>query len=196
MELRIPVVDGHPWRGSTDDVEVIETTPGTYEQLLTLLRAHGADYNVMDHAPVGRTDLVSALRGHPVEHAAKCLMLVLKLDRTTRKYVLAVVPGNRKVDLVAVRNLYRARYAGFCDPATAERLARTVAGTVLPFALDQSVELVVDPDVLAQPRMYFNAARLDRSISLATADYARIGRPAVHTIAEPDQSPRTPAGDQ
>jgi Ala-tRNA(Pro) deacylase len=177
-------------------VQVIESNPETYEQLLALLRERGADYHLMDHAPVGRTDLVSALRGHPVEHAAKCLMLMLKLDRTTRKYVLAVVPGNRKVDLVAVRNLYRARYVGFCDPITAERLARTVAGTVLPFALDPSVELVVDPDVLAQPRMYFNAARLDRSISLATADYARIARPAVHAIAEPGQSPPTPASNQ
>src|SRR5258708_21267933 len=122
---------------------------------------------------------------HPVQQAAKCLMLIVKLDRKTKKYVLAVVPGDRKVDLGAIPTLCGARYAGFCETATAERLARAVAGTVLPFALDPEVELVVDPGVLEQPRLYFNAARLDRSVSLVTDDYARITQPTVHTISAP-----------
>jgi len=109
---------------------------------------------------------------------------MVKVDRTTRRYVLAVVPGNRKVDLDAVRARYKARYVGFCDPSTAERLARAVPGTVLPFVLDPEVELVVDAAVLTQPRLYFNAARLDRSVSLATRDYQRIASPAVHPIAQ------------
>lgn len=156
----------------------------TYRQLLAMLTEHGADYQLIDHDPVGTTEIVSALRGHPVEHAAKCLMLIVKLDRKTKKHVLAVVPGDRKVDLGAVRALFGARYVGFCDTATTERLARAVTGTVLPFAVHPDVELVVDPGVLDQPRLYFNAARLDRSVSLATADYARIARPALHPISE------------
>jgi Ala-tRNA(Pro) deacylase len=155
----------------------------TYDELITLLDAANADYTLIDHDPVGTTEVVSALRGHPVEQAAKCLLLVVKPDRKTRRYVLAVIPGDRKVDLGAVEALYNARYAGFCDATTAERLARTVSGTVLPFAIDADVELVVDPHVLAQPRLYFNAARLDRSVSLATTDYQRIARPRVHDIA-------------
>jgi Ala-tRNA(Pro) deacylase len=157
--------------------------PDTYQELLALLDAADAQYTLIDHEPVGTTEVVSALRGNPVEQAAKCLMLLVKTDRKTRRYVLAVVPGDRKVDLRAVESLYRARYVGFCDAATAERLARTVSGAVLPFALDPEVELVADPAVLAQPRLYFNAARLDRSISLATADYERIARPRVHPVA-------------
>jgi Ala-tRNA(Pro) deacylase len=110
-------------------------------------------------------------------------MLMVKIDRKTRRYVLAVVPGDRRVDLGAVAALYDARYAGFCDTPTAERLARAVSGTVLPFALHPDVELVADPAVLTQPRLYFNAARLDRSVNLATADYERIARPRVYPVA-------------
>lgn len=169
-------------------VQTDHTDDATYRQLVAMLAAHGADYELIDHDPAGRTEIVSELRRHPVAQAAKCLMLIVKLDRKTKKYVLAVVPGNRKVDLDLVRALYRARYAGFCDTATTERLARAVTGTVLPFTLDPEVELLVDPSVLDQPRLYFNAARLDRSISLATADYARIAQPALHTIATPVQA--------
>ena len=149
----------------------------TYDDLIALLERHHADYALLDHPPEGTTDLVSAMRDHPVSQAAKCLLLMVKIDRRTRKHVLAVVPGDRRVDLDAVRALYGARYVGFTDPATAADLARAVPGTVLPFAMDPSVELVVDPLVLAQDRMLFNAARLDRSVRLATADYKRIAQP-------------------
>jgi Ala-tRNA(Pro) deacylase len=155
----------------------------TYDRLLALLDEASADYTLIDHEPEGATAAVSAMRCHPAEQAAKALMLMVKVDRKTRRYVLAVVPGDRKVDLGAVAALYDARYAGFCDAATAQRLARAVVGTVLPFALDPAVELVADPAVLHQPRLYFNAARLDRSVSLATADYERVARPRVHPVA-------------
>jgi Ala-tRNA(Pro) deacylase len=166
-----------------------EGSASTYQELIALLDEHAADYELLEHAPVGTTDVVSELRGNPLEQAAKCLMLVVKVDRHTRRYVLAVVPGDAKVDLGRVASRYAARYVGFCDPTTAERLARTVPGTVLPFAMDPSVELVVDPRVLAQPRLYFNAARLDLSVSLSTADYAAIAGPQVAEIAQREGSP-------
>jgi Ala-tRNA(Pro) deacylase len=162
----------------------------SYAALLALLDDSDAEYELIEHAPVGATEAVSVLRGHPLEQAAKCMMLMVKLDRKTRRHVLAVVPGDRTVDLAAVAEFYGARYAGFCDTATAERLARAVSGTVLPFALDPHVELLVDPDVLKQPRLYFNAARLDRSVSLATADYERIVRPVVRPIAAQNRQRR------
>lgn len=155
----------------------------TYDTLIALLDENEAHYELIDHAPIGVTEAVSELRGHPLAQAAKCILLLVKIDRRTRKYVLAVVPGDRSVNLDAIKSLYGARYAGFCDPATAERLARAVPGSVLPFPMDPSVELVADTVVLCQPRLYFNAARLDQSVALDTQDYARIAHPYVHDIA-------------
>lgn len=61
----------------------------------------------MDHEPEGATEVVGALRGHPVAHAAKCLLLMAKVDKRTRRFVLAVGPGDRRVDLAAVRRVDR-----------------------------------------------------------------------------------------
>jgi Ala-tRNA(Pro) deacylase len=118
-----------------------------------------------------------------VSQAAKCLILRVKTDRRTTRHVLAVVPGDRRVDLDAVRALFHARYVGFSDPETAERLAHAVPGTVLPFAFDPDLELVADPEVVAQPHLYFNAARLDRSATISGADYARLAQPRIEHIA-------------
>ncbi|MPY48684.1 YbaK/EbsC family protein [Streptomyces acidicola] len=161
----------------------------TYQHLIGLLDACAVDYRLIDHAPEGSTESVSALRGHPATEAAKCIVLRVKLDRKTTRHVLAVVPGDRRVDLDAVRELFSARYVGFSDAATAERLARAVPGTVLPFSFDPDLELVADPEVVAQPRLYFNAARLDRSLTLSGSDYARVAKPRVERIAERTQSP-------
>jgi Ala-tRNA(Pro) deacylase len=41
---------------------------------------------------------------------------------------------------------------------------------------------VADPGLLAHPEIYFNAARLDRSLALDTRDYLRLAHPHVHSI--------------
>ncbi|WP_217236710.1 YbaK/EbsC family protein [Streptomyces sp. AC555_RSS877] len=157
----------------------------TYEHLISLLDTASVDHHVIDHEPEGTTDKVCALRGHPASQAAKCIVLRVKVDRRTTRHVLAVVPGDRRVDLGAVRVLFDARYVGFSDAETAERLARAVPGTVLPFSFDPDLEVIADPDVVAQPRLYFNAARLDRSLVVSGADYERVARPRVERIAGP-----------
>ncbi|MFH9003132.1 YbaK/EbsC family protein [Streptomyces afghaniensis] len=157
----------------------------TYHHLISLLDSASVDYRLIDHEPEGATEAVCALRGHPASEAAKCIVLRVKVDRRTTRHVLAVVPGDRLVDLAAVRTLFAARYAGFSDAETAERLARAVPGTVLPFSFDPGLELVADPDVVARPRLYFNAARLDRSLLISGADYERLAKPRVERIAAP-----------
>jgi Ala-tRNA(Pro) deacylase len=162
-------------------------SPDTYDLLIAILDQHKARYDLIDHAAEGSTETVSALRGHPAAHAAKCIMLTVKLDRKARRIVLAVVPGDRRVDLDMIKRLYSARYVGFCEPRAVLELARTEPGTVLPFTMHPDVELVIDHLVLAAPRLYFNAARLDRSIALDTRDYQRIVTDArvEHIAADP-----------
>ncbi|KAA0941451.1 YbaK/EbsC family protein [Streptomyces apricus] len=161
------------------------TTHDTYTRLIALLDTAAVDYDLIDHEPEGATEAVCALRGHPASEAAKCIVLRVKVDRRTTRHVLAVVPGDRRVDLDAVKALYAARYAGFSDAETAERLARSVPGTVLPFSFDAELEVVADPAVVAQRRLYFNAARLDRSLVMSGADYAELAAPRIERIAGP-----------
>lgn len=48
-----------------------------HDRLVALLREHGVEYTVIDHAPEGRTEIVSAMRGHPLSNAAKCMILLV-----------------------------------------------------------------------------------------------------------------------
>jgi Ala-tRNA(Pro) deacylase len=155
----------------------------TYTRLVAFLDEHGAQYRLIDHAPEGRTELVSLLRGNSLSEAAKCMVMMVKIGKKTTKYVLGVIPGDARVDLNAVKALMKGSYASFASPEIAERLAGSVAGTVLPFALSPELELIVDPSLLENDEIYFNAARLDRSMALGTRDWVTLANPRFERIA-------------
>jgi Ala-tRNA(Pro) deacylase len=157
-----------------------------YDRLLSILDNGGATYRVIEHEPEGRTEIVSGLRGNPIEQAAKCIVVMVKLDKKTSRYYLAVVAGDARVDLTALKEMAGGTYVSFASTDRAESLAGSVSGTILPFSLHPDLHLVVDPALLKHPEIYFNAGRLDRSLALSTADYVRLAEPTVTPIAQQD----------
>lgn len=157
----------------------------TYDKLIGLLDRHGAAYRLIDHAPEGRTEIVSAMRGNDVSDAAKCIVVMVKLGKKVTKHVLAVVPGDTRVDLNGLKALLGGTYAAFASTGVAERLAGSVAGTILPFSFHPDLELIVDPSIQEKEEIFFNAARLDRSIALRAKDYMAVCSPRLAPIAAP-----------
>src|SRR5262249_10801772 len=140
---------------------------------------------LISHALEGRTEAASIIRGHRLAQAAKCIILQVRNGKKTTQYVLAVVPGDRKVDIEKVNRLFCGTSAAFAPRKIAERLDRTVSGYMLPFSSHPELHLVVDPDLLVHEEVFFNAARLDCSVALATADYVLLARALVEPIATP-----------
>lgn len=154
-----------------------------YSKLISYLDENKASYRLIDHAPEGRTEIVSEMRGNRLSQAAKCIILMVKIGKKVTRYILAVVPGDARVDLNAVKAILGGTYISFASADIAERLGGSVAGTILPFTFSPELELIADPALLEKDEIFFNAARLDRSIALKTADYIRLAKPRVETIA-------------
>ncbi len=151
----------------TGDLGPAAADRDVYARLIAELDASGCRYRLIEHAPEGRTEVVSAL---------------VKIGKKQTRYVLAVVPGDARVDLAAVRALLGASYVAFADTGKAEQLAGSVTGTVLPFSYDERLELIADPALLDCGELYFNAGRLDRSVALASEDYLRLAGPRIARI--------------
>jgi Ala-tRNA(Pro) deacylase len=145
-----------------------------YNQLIQYLNDNNASYRLIDHAPEGRTDLVSQLRGNALNAAAKCMVVMVKLSKKEKKFVLVVVPGDAKVDLNKIKAMYSGEYISFASQDIAEKLTGCVAGTILPFSFNPELALMVDPSLFAHDEVFFNAARLDQSLALKSADYQRL----------------------
>lgn len=158
----------------------------TYHRLIARLDQHGIPYRLIEHAPEGQTETVSQLRGNSLAEAAKCVIMLVKQGKKVTRYVLCVIPGDARLDFEAIKRLYAATYVAFASPQIAETLAGSVAGTILPFAEHPNLELIVDPRLLENEHIYFNAARLDRSLVLKSSDYAALARPRFEAIARAD----------
>lgn len=157
-------------------------TVTTYDRIIGLLDKVEADYEIIDHVPEGRTDVASELRGNPLQAAAKAM--VLKVKRHSGPcYVLAVVPGDRRVDMDQVARLTGGRSASFAKPEIATELTGCEMGSVPPFIFDDRLKLLVDSALAGEERIYFNAGRLDRSLAIGGEAYLLAAQPRLARIA-------------
>ncbi len=156
-----------------------------FERLVALLGEARAKFRVIEHEAEGKSEAISAIRGNRPEQAAKAMVLDVRGGGGGKRHVLAILPGNRKLDFGAVAALFEARKAGFASPETAQAITGCVMGAVPPFAFDTALAVVVEQDLLANDTLFFNAGRLDRSMELDTRDWIAVAKPRVAKIASP-----------
>jgi Ala-tRNA(Pro) deacylase len=154
-----------------------------FDRLVALLSEAKANFRVIEHAAEGRSEAISVIRGNRPEQAAKAMVLDLRGGGGGRRHVLAILPGNRKLDFAAVASLFEARKCGFASPETAQELTGCAMGSVPPFALNGNLAIVVDEGLLANDTLFFNAGRLDRSMELDAKDWLAVARPRIAKIA-------------
>ena len=157
-----------------------------FDRLVALLGDAKAKFRVIEHEAEGKSEAISAIRGNRPDQAAKAMVLDVRGGGGGRRHVLAILPGNRKLDFAAVAALFEARKCGFASPETAQELTGCAMGAVPPFALNPALAIVVDEDLLANETLFFNAGRLDRSMELDTKDWIAIAQPRVARIAARD----------
>lgn len=163
-------------------------TASTYHRLVHLLAEHDVTYRLIEHPPEGQTAAASRLRRHPLEQAAKCLIVRVRTSKRGRRYVLAVVPGDRTADLERVGTMLGGDQAALATRDVAERLTGCAIGSIIPFSFHPELELVVDGGLFEHDEMFFNAARLDLSIGIRTADYRRLVHPRIaHITRQPPE---------
>ncbi len=160
-------------------------TGGVFERLVALLGEAKAKFRVIEHEAEGRSERISVIRGNRPEQAAKAMVLDVRGGGGGRRSVLAILPGNRKLDFAAVARLFEARKCGFASPQSAQELTGCTMGAVPPFSLNAELSVVADEDLLANDTLFFNAGRLDRSMELDTRDWIAVAKPRVARIAAP-----------
>ena len=154
-----------------------------FDRLVALLTDAKAKFRVIEHEAEGRSEKISVIRGNRPDQAAKAMVLDVRGGGGGRRHVLAILPGNRKLDFAAVASLFEARKCGFASPETAQEITGCPMGAVPPFSLDPALAVVVEEDLLANDTLFFNAGRLDRSMELDTRDWLAVARPRVAKIA-------------
>ncbi|MGO2154273.1 MULTISPECIES: YbaK/EbsC family protein [Serratia] len=156
----------------------------TFEKITDLLKSHQVAFDIIEHPAEGRTDIISEIRGNHLQQAAKAMVLQVINGSALLQYVLAIVPGDSKVNFKGVARLMGGKKSSFAPSEVAQELTQCQMGAVPPFSFNDALVLRVDERLCRVGRLYFNAGELDKSISLSVDDYFRVvGRHCIGEIA-------------
>lgn len=161
------------------------TAPDVHERLVRLLTEGGARFRVVEHEAEGRSEHIARIRGNRPEQALKAIVVTLKGGGQGTRHALAVVPGDRRLDMKGLRSHFAASKGAFAAPDAAQALTGCPMGAVPPFSFRQDLPVVADPAIRDNAEVCFNAGRLDRSIFMDLADYVALAQPRFAAIAEP-----------
>jgi Ala-tRNA(Pro) deacylase len=158
---------------------IFGTTSNTYEMIIHLLQQNKIQFRIIDHPPEGNTERASKIRGHNLSQAAKSMVVMVRISKKYRNYYLAVIPGDRKVDLCAVNTLCGGRKTLLAPLEIAEKITNCITGSISPFSFHEELRIIVDPLLLNNQEIVFNAGRLDKSIILDTDSYLCVAKPLI-----------------
>jgi len=157
-----------------------------FNKINELLIYQQVDFDIIEHEAEGCTDIISKIRGNSLQQAAKAMVLQVQNGTEQLQYVLAIVPGDSKVNFKSIARLMGGKKSTFAPPEVAQKLTECQMGAVPPFSFNDKLTLCVDERLCSVGRLYFNAGELNKSISLNADDYFKVvGRHCIAEIATP-----------
>jgi Ala-tRNA(Pro) deacylase len=175
FELRVKQVGGHTMDQSTTP----SVQESMYRALCTLLTREGVSYRALHHEPTFTSADSARVRGEDVRIGGKALVMKVGED-----FRLFVVSAARKVDSTAIKEYFNVKKSRFAAPDELLRMTGLVSGSIPPFGKPLlPFEVFVDPSILDNESIAFNAGSLTDSIIMPVVDYLRIARPKVFAFS-------------
>ena len=146
-----------------------------YKSIKHLLEEHSVEYQEIHHGPT-RTSADSAnARGEDLGIGGKAL--VLKVGDSFKLFVLSAA---LKISSSKIKNYFLVKRTRFATTEELLEITGLVPGSVPPFGAPiTDLELYVDPSILNNESIAFNAGSLTVSILMKVKDYTKLASPEV-----------------
>ena len=150
-----------------------------FERVESLLNQHGIAFQVLRHEPVYTSEEAARIRGTPLASGAKALIC-----KGEDRFVMFVVPADRKLDSHAVRRAKGWRKLRFATREEVLELTGLAPGSIPPFGSLFGLPTLCDERLGDNEVINFNAGDHSISVSMRYADYLLAEKPELGTFAE------------
>jgi len=150
-----------------------------FQQIEVMLAQHGLGYQVLRHEPVYTSEEAARIRGTPLASGAKALIC-----KGEDRFVMFVVPADRKLDSHAVRRAKGWRKLRFATREEVLELTGLAPGSIPPFGSLFGLPTLCDERLGDNDVINFNAGDHSISVSMRYADYLLAEKPELGTFAE------------
>ncbi|HVX92587.1 MAG TPA: YbaK/EbsC family protein [Candidatus Dojkabacteria bacterium] len=153
-------------------------------EITDLLKKNSVWFETFEHEPVRTSEEASKIRtGYTIHQGAKAMIIRIKISNTEKKFVMLVIPGDMRFDNDIVKELFNAKDIRFATEEEVDHLTNGVLpGGVPPFGNLFGLEVYVDPLLLENEKIVFNAGDRSFSIGMYSRDYQEIVKPNVKKL--------------
>ena len=117
--------------------------------------------------------------GFPLDRTVKTLVI----DLGGRKYCLALLPGDRQLDLKQLAQVFAVKRAAMATAASAERLTGYLVGGISPFGTKRVLPAVMEKRILKYAEVIINAGQRGMMMKMAPEDIVKALECRVASIA-------------
>jgi Cys-tRNA(Pro)/Cys-tRNA(Cys) deacylase len=149
-----------------------------------LLDAHDVDYRVLPHSEaVFTVDAAAAQRGVVKEEMVKSILL---RESKRRRYVMACVTGESRLNPQAVREMLPGDWKrfSFASAAEIEQITGYIQGAVAPLCLPQGMPVIFDVAIARCARVNISSGDPLAGLELDPHDLIRLSGAQLAPIAE------------
>jgi Cys-tRNA(Pro)/Cys-tRNA(Cys) deacylase len=123
-----------------------------------------------DHQEKGAAFAAAAV-GFPLAQTVKTL--VVALGTGARSHCLALMPGDRELDLKKMAGVFGVKRTAMADIADAQRLTGYLVGGISPFATKQRLPAVMEESLLQFDVVLINAGQRGTMVKMRPGDIVR-----------------------
>lgn len=152
--------------------------------IVDLLTAQNVWFETFKHQPVRTSEAAAQLRdGYSLAQGAKSLIAKIKFSPTNKRFVMLVLPGDKRFDSHKALQYFSAKEIRFATEAEVTQVTHGVrVGGVPPFGNLFNLEVVADPQLFENEKIVFNAGDRSFSIGMRSADYKKLVNPVIYPI--------------
>ena len=152
----------------------------TRQAICDWLEAANIPFRQVQHEKTLTSEDSARARGEPLRIGGKAMLI--KTGETFRLFVLS---AELRIDSAAIRERFGTRTLRFARADELREQTGLVPGSVPPFGRPiLPFELFVDPSIVANDRIAFNAGSLTHSIILSVEDYLTVAKPVIFPFAQ------------
>jgi len=150
-----------------------------------LLKDQNLDFTHKTHEPTLTSEDSSRVRGDALSSGAKAILYKIE-----KEFYLFVFAADRKLNTKKIKSYFKeqgkkARSTRFASVDELHNLTGLVPGSVPPFGQPiLPFDLFVDPSLLKNEQISFNAGSLTNSITMRLEDYTKIAKPVIFEFVD------------
>lgn len=154
------------------------------KQITDLLQKNNFWFETFEHQPVSTSEEAAKIRtGYSLHQGAKAMIVRLKISESNRKFVMLVLPADLRFDNTKVKDIFSAKDIRFATEEEVSVITKGVQpGGVPPFGNLFGLEVIVDPKLLENEKIVFNAGDRCFSVAMKSQDYKILVNPEILSI--------------